>query len=519
MSSDPTKTTEDLSIVGILAGFTISLGASLMNAAGLNLLNLDHIKNASRPEERQRNECGRPLWHLGLYLYIASQSVGSTLALYFLKAQWVAPLGSVSLIFNFLFARAFVGTPITQKDILGTFVVIASVVWIVAFAGMNQGEGDGNLTLEKLKALFMRPLFIAYFSVLEIITIGLLGVALYSYWFAKNELRKKSHVYFRGLETKRLKKWVGMTMAGLGGLIASQTLLLAKSGVKLLSKSIGGNNQFTDRLSWFILVGLAVTAVLQVFCLNTALKLHDSVLVVPIFYGFYTAMGLINSMIYLNELASFPPWALFLVMLGIGTLVYGVLLLSQAKDSPEGFKDEINVIQKNESMLSVGTWDNSSVGGISTKDGSDIEILNHKTKKLSAFERISQSRISGGASFFKMARLRKNSTVGRYTKQRRRSSAIDTEGDSFIGLGPQVVIDYDPLDDDEMATNPRMTSHNPSYTKLPMGNVSLEKDTEDRLSITKNNNSGDNKQSITVDSRSFDDLLSTNQKEDPEDLI
>lgn len=62
-------------------GFAVSLIASVMNAAGLNLLKLDHVRNSALPTERQRNECGRPLWHIGLYLYIASQLAGSTIAL------------------------------------------------------------------------------------------------------------------------------------------------------------------------------------------------------------------------------------------------------------------------------------------------------------------------------------------------------------------------------------------------------------------------------------------------------
>lgn len=64
-----------------LIGFLVSVAASVMNAAGLNLLKLDHVKNSIRSPEMQRNECGRPIWHLGLYLYIASQVVGSTIAL------------------------------------------------------------------------------------------------------------------------------------------------------------------------------------------------------------------------------------------------------------------------------------------------------------------------------------------------------------------------------------------------------------------------------------------------------
>lgn len=60
-----------------------------MNAAGLNLLKLDHVRNSALSTERQRNECGRPMWHIGLYLYIASQLAGSTIALSkFLLLKW-----------------------------------------------------------------------------------------------------------------------------------------------------------------------------------------------------------------------------------------------------------------------------------------------------------------------------------------------------------------------------------------------------------------------------------------------
>ena len=46
-----------------------------------------------------------------------SQLIGSTLALEYMRAEYVAPLGSSSLVFNFLFARFLVGTPVTKTDI------------------------------------------------------------------------------------------------------------------------------------------------------------------------------------------------------------------------------------------------------------------------------------------------------------------------------------------------------------------------------------------------------------------
>ncbi|KAI8598727.1 hypothetical protein EDD21DRAFT_308994, partial [Dissophora ornata] len=292
-------------LLDTLIGLIVSLIASIMNAAGLNLLKLDHVRNSVCSQERQRHECGRPLWHVGLYLYVGSQLAGSTIALNFLKAQWVAPLGSIALIFNFIFAKILVGTKITRKDVLGTIVVMFSVVWIVIFGGMN--------------------------SVLNMVVFTLLSLGLYAYWAISlddesGQIRKK-------MKTKLTKKVVAMIMATSGGLLASQTLLLAKSGIKLVTSTFAGHNQFYDMLSSFILFILVFTAILQasihiVYCMNTALKLYDSVLVVPMFYGYYTAFGLINSTIYLNQIHSYQPWVLILILLGIGLLIFGVRMLS-----------------------------------------------------------------------------------------------------------------------------------------------------------------------------------------------
>ncbi|RIB28305.1 hypothetical protein C2G38_2158312 [Gigaspora rosea] len=409
-------------ILNFLIGFLVSFAASVMNAAGLNLLKLDHVKNLYKPPESQRHECGRPLWHFGLYLYIISQLVGSTIALNYLKAQWVAPLGSISLIFNFIFARMLVGTSITRADIVGTFVVIISVIWIVVFGGMT-GQDDENLTLEKLKSLMTRPLFIVYFSFLDFITFMLFGAAIYCYWILHDEQRKMRDSFFKGIETKRLKKAVGMTMAGVGGLIASQTLLLAKSGVKLFYISVTVSNQFTDNLSYFILVSLLITAVLQVYCLNTALKLHDPVLVVPMFYGFYTAMGLVNSMIYLDEIRTYPLWALLLVTIGIATLVYGVCMLSASKENSPVITDEFDYDDDEPKNADINEWDTNSIEIGSNAEGSEVGMLNGATdkKRFSIVGKqfgdgrifsFSTKRLSSGnnSGIFRMSRLRNNNS-------------------------------------------------------------------------------------------------------------
>lgn len=57
------------------------------------------------------------------------------------------------------------------------------------------------------------------------------------------------------------------------------------------------------------------------------------------FYGFYTAFGLINSIIYLNQLQNYKPWVLLLILVGIGALIYGVRMLSAPKPELESAND------------------------------------------------------------------------------------------------------------------------------------------------------------------------------------
>lgn len=100
------------------------------------------------------------------------------------------------------------------------------------------------------------------------------------------------------------------------------------------------------------------------YCLNTALKLYTSVVVVPVFYGTYTALGLVNTIIYLDELSNYPPWAIFLVFVGIGVLIYGVTLLSSKPDTALESDEEGQELDES-------TW--SSEKPLSDGDGSTKE--------------------------------------------------------------------------------------------------------------------------------------------------
>lgn len=90
-------------VVAFIIGLAIILLASVLNAAGLNLTKLDHVRftpyvypfltlapsqvrTNAIPKSARRRDWLRPLWLLGMTLYILSQLIGSTLALDYMRA-------------------------------------------------------------------------------------------------------------------------------------------------------------------------------------------------------------------------------------------------------------------------------------------------------------------------------------------------------------------------------------------------------------------------------------------------
>ena len=57
-------------VVAFIIGLAIVLLASILNAAGLNLTKLDHVRTSAIPKASRRKDWLRPLWLLGMLLYM-----------------------------------------------------------------------------------------------------------------------------------------------------------------------------------------------------------------------------------------------------------------------------------------------------------------------------------------------------------------------------------------------------------------------------------------------------------------
>ncbi|OBZ67037.1 hypothetical protein A0H81_12867 [Grifola frondosa] len=378
---DPVPAHHASPVVAFIIGLTIVTLASILNAAGLNLTKLDHVRTSAIPKAARRRDWLRPLWLLGMILYILSQLIGSTLALEYMRAEYVAPLGSTSLIFNFLFAKFLVNTPVTKHDIYGTVIVIVGVIGIVAFGSINSGLGT-ETNAAHLTYLWTRGNWLAFFFFMafSVIFLYIFTSQLDLVLSSRSDLTAEPFTTARARTSnsaapanliarvvgfwdnvlmwirERLEMWMAPTTTReLHGHSVSDGLAAVAVWpadvwcspkprkpaciVKLISGSLSHENtgnQFGHASAIFTFILLAVTAVAQIICLNRGLKVYDSTLVVPVFYGVYTGVGFLDSLIFNDEVDAYASWTLFLIFVSMIVLVSGVVLLTYKKPDTKG---------------------------------------------------------------------------------------------------------------------------------------------------------------------------------------
>ncbi|KAJ2401020.1 hypothetical protein GGI23_001666 [Coemansia sp. RSA 2559] len=128
----------------------------------------------------------------------------------------------------------------------------------------------------------------------------------------------------------------GFLSAVISGLICSQTLLLAKSGIGLLVLTVKGDMQFKDPLALAIVAGLVFTALANLYYIQHALRLCSTLTVVPLCYCSSSLAALISSLVYFDQLRLLAPPQVTMISVGIILLAVGVGLLSAKAAGEDG---------------------------------------------------------------------------------------------------------------------------------------------------------------------------------------
>ena len=220
------------------------------------------------------------------------------------------------LVFNSICASIILSEPFTRYSLIGTILVAAGAVLIGTFGALTEPSHN----LDQLLGLLGRRQFLLWLWGTGLVVV----LILIATWAMKR---------FFPRPTARLRLIRGMCFGCISGILSAHSLLVAKSAVELLVRTIvDRHNQFNRWQSWMILLGLVALALLQLYYLHRGLKLCSTSVLYPFVFCIYNIIAILDGLIYFHQSSRLPAWHAGLIAVGTAILLSGVLALSWRLD-------------------------------------------------------------------------------------------------------------------------------------------------------------------------------------------
>ncbi|KAJ5474192.1 hypothetical protein N7475_003758 [Penicillium sp. IBT 31633x] len=321
----------DLSPEGSVAvGVIVGLISTSLQAIGLTLQRKSHLlEDEKHPYDVRRPPYKRRRWQLGMGMFVISNIVGSTIQITTLPLPVLSTLQASGLVFNTIFATLILGEPFTRYSLAGTVLVCVGALLIATFGAI----GEPAHTLDQLLDLLQRRPFILWMSATTFVVVVILVVTKLLKRFLTSSRAKPSgsghftpHLLRLQSRTRLIR---GMSYGFVSGILSAHSLLLAKSAVELLVRTVVDRvNQFNRWQSWVILLGMIFLALTQLFYLHRGLKLCSTSVLYPFVFCIYNIIAIMDGLIYFRQMSQLGGFHAGLIALGTMVLLAGVLCLS-----------------------------------------------------------------------------------------------------------------------------------------------------------------------------------------------
>ena len=331
-------------------GVFLNLFASLCITTGMMLQKLVHEKMKLQNDTSEYWK--KPLWILG-FVFIVSETVIDLVTFGFAPITILAPLSSVTLIWNVILAPFVLGEKLGLLRFLATFVILCGAVLSVAFA---QHETP-TYSLDEIIVLLSRPVFIFFETIMVTFLVHLhVGFAIIDAYLADGSdtasqgaesdasvtcLQQYGHVYYLGLSN--LVVWLYNHVIGNFGLVvlyafmtaalSGQAVGTAKIVIELIKATIFAEGvPFYTSWQWYLLVlYLLLLVFLLTRYLNETLRRFDALVAVPIYQSLCILLQLATAAFVFDEFRTFQ--LLQIICFPIGTLlcILGIYMMSVAE--------------------------------------------------------------------------------------------------------------------------------------------------------------------------------------------
>ncbi|KAF2083425.1 hypothetical protein K490DRAFT_17714, partial [Saccharata proteae CBS 121410] len=303
----------------VALGVFVGLLSTSIQSVGLTLQRKSHLLEDEKEEDHMRRPpYRRRRWQLGMLMFIVSNIVGSTIQITTLPLPVLSTLQASGLVFNSICATLILSEPFTRYSLFGTILVAAGAVLIGTFGALTEPSHN----LDQLLSLLGRTEFLIW-----LIATFLISILLFlAQWLLKRLARPSA----------RIRLLRGMCFAGISGILSAHSLLVAKSAVELLVRTIvDRHNQFNRWQSWIILLGLVALALTQLYYLHRGLKLASTSVLYPFVFCIYNIIAILDGLIYFRQTSRLPVRDAALIAVGTAILLAGVAALSWRLDDQD----------------------------------------------------------------------------------------------------------------------------------------------------------------------------------------
>ncbi|KAE8845928.1 hypothetical protein HRS9139_00495 [Pyrenophora teres f. teres] len=297
----------------VALGVMVGLASTSIQSVGLTLQRKSHLLEEEKDDDDDRRPpYKRRRWQLGMLMFVVANIVGSTIQITTLPLPVLSTLQASGLVFNSICASIILSEPFTQYSFIGTMLVAIGALLIALFGAIAEPSHN----LDQLLALLGRKHFLVWMIMTGVAVVLL----LFATWLLK-------HMYPR--TTPRLRLIRGMFFGCISGILSAHSLLIAKSAVELLVRTIvDRHNEFNRWQSWMILIGLVVFALTQLYYMHCGLKLCSTSVLYPLVFCIYNIIAIIDGLIYFNQGDRLSSLHAGLIALGTVILLAGVVCLS-----------------------------------------------------------------------------------------------------------------------------------------------------------------------------------------------
>lgn len=285
-----------------------------MQSLGLTLQRKSHIlEDEKDPLDVRRPPHRRRRWQLGMGMFIISNILGSTIQITTLPLPVLSTLQASGLVFNSICATLILGEPFTRWSLGGTLLVCGGAVLIAVFGAIPEPAHN----LDQLLHLLERRAFMLW-MIGQVLLVALVMITA-------SFLGRVPNI----ASNPRIRLLRGLAYGCISGILSAHSLLVAKSAVELLVRTIvDRKNQFVKWQSWMILLGLVFLALTQLYYLHRGLKLVSTSVLYPLVFCIYNIIAILDGLIYFQQTDKLSGLYAGLIALGTIILLSGVLALS-----------------------------------------------------------------------------------------------------------------------------------------------------------------------------------------------